>query len=64
MPPINEETKKVNNVPWVSITSGLFKGFFNLWFKIVVRAPVINPIKIAGNGSGFKLEVDPHAIPP
>ncbi len=64
MPPINDAVKNVNNVPWVSITSGLFKGFFNLWFKRVIIAPAINPINIAGNGSGFKLDVDPHAIPP
>lgn len=64
IPPISEAVKNVNNVPCVSITYGLFNGFLNLWFNTVVIAPVNKPIKIAGNGSGFNVDVAPHAIPP
>lgn len=56
--------KKVKIVPCVSKTCGLLRGFFNLWVKNVTIAPESNPIKIAGKGSGLRVDVAPQAIPP
>ena len=64
IPPISDAVKNVNSVPCVSMTYGLFKGFLNLWLKIVVIAPVNRPINKAGKGSGVNDEVAPQAIPP
>lgn len=57
MPPKRAEAKKVNKVPCVSYTSGLFNGFLNLLFKIVTMAPTKRPHKIAGKGSGLRVDV-------